>query len=111
MKLEADRYPQGALLTAELGGCVVCRSSKWKRYDACELAAASGWSGSILVDQGDADDFLERELQPERFVAACSSAGIPLELRMQPGYDHSYYFIASFMGEHIAHHAAVLCEG
>ncbi|TFH22491.1 MAG: S-formylglutathione hydrolase [Myxococcales bacterium] len=82
----------------------------WKQYDACELVAVCEWSKPILVDQGDADDFLERELQPERFVAACEAAHVPLELRMQAGYDHSYYFIASFVGEHVAHHAAALCE-
>ena len=83
----------------------------WKRYDACELVGESAWSRPILIDQGDADDFLERELQPQRFVAACEAAQVPLELRMQGGYDHSYYFIASFIGEHIAHHARALGEG
>jgi len=94
-----------------LTGYLGAERDAWKRYDACELVGDSGWDRPILVDQGDADDFLERELQPDRFVAACEAAGVPLELRMRAGYDHSYYFIASFMGDHIAHHAAVLCEG
>ena len=62
----------------------------------------------ILVDQGDADDFLVSELMPERLVAACQAAGHPLQLRMQPGYDHSYYFIGTFIGDHIAWHAQAL---
>jgi len=80
----------------------------WRRWDACELAAESGWSSPILVDQGDADPFLEEQLQPERLEKACAAAGIPLECRMQPGYDHSYYFIASFMQDHVEHHARLL---
>jgi S-formylglutathione hydrolase len=61
-----------------------------------------------LVDQGEADGFLEEQLRPELLVAACQAAGQSLELRMQPGYDHSYYFIASFMEDHLRHHAAAL---
>ena len=59
----------------------------------------------LLVDQGDADEFLQRELRPELLREACAAAGHPLELRLQPGYDHSYYFISTFIGEHIAWHA------
>ena len=80
----------------------------WRRYDACELLAESAWRRSILVDQGDADGFLDVQLKPERLREACASAGVPLELRLQAGYDHSYYFIASFVGDHIAHHARAL---
>ncbi|MGH0037516.1 MAG: S-formylglutathione hydrolase [Myxococcota bacterium] len=80
----------------------------WRAHDACELAAHAGWSSPILVDQGDADPFLEEQLKPGLFREACAAAGIPLELRLQPGYDHSYYFIASFMGDHLAHHARLL---
>lgn len=80
----------------------------WKRWDACELAAQSGWSSPILIDQGGADPFLEEQLKPELLEQACSAAGIPLECRIQPGYDHSYYFIASFMQDHIEHHARLL---
>jgi len=80
----------------------------WRRYDACELVGGSGWSSPILVDQGDADPFLEVQLQPERLRAACAAARVPLELRIQPGYDHSYWFIASFIADHLAHHARAL---
>ena len=65
----------------------------------------------LLVDQGDADEFLANQLKPELLQQACSNAGHPLTLRMQPGYDHSYYFIASFIGEHVAHHAKAMREG
>jgi S-formylglutathione hydrolase len=81
----------------------------WRDYDACALIAAGRrWTAPILVDQGTADAFLERELKPELLEAACSAAAIPLTLRRHDGYDHSYYFIASFIGEHIAHHARLL---
>ena len=62
----------------------------------------------LLIDQGEADEFLETQLKPQLLVEACAAAGHPLDLRMRPGYDHSYYFIASFIGEHIAHHAKAL---
>ena len=80
--------------------------SAWKAWDACELVA--GYTGEraalpILVDQGDADNFLDNQLKPDLFQQACDQAGHPLTLRMQPGYDHSYYFIASFIGDHLAH--------
>ena len=77
----------------------------WRQYDACALIADGGRSGEILVDQGDADDFLEDQLMPEKLQDACDRHGQPLQLRIQPGYDHSYYFIASFIGDHIAFHA------
>jgi len=80
----------------------------WLAYDACALVRERGFGGPILVDQGDADPFLERELQPERLSAACEEAGVTLDLRMHEGYDHSYYFIATFVGDHIGHHAAIL---
>jgi len=80
----------------------------WQQYDACALVAGARERLPLLVDQGDADEFLATQLQPERLREACDAAGHPLTLRMQPGYDHSYYFIASFIGEHIAHHAAAL---
>lgn len=83
----------------------------WRDWDACALIAGGAGTGSavpILVDQGDADEFLEQQLQPQRLQDACDAAGQALTLRLQPGYDHSYYFIASFIGEHIAHHAAAL---
>src|SRR5690606_20662255 len=80
----------------------------WKQYDAVELVGTAQERLPLLVDQGDADEFLEGQLRPQLLQAACDAAGHPLDLRMQPGYDHSYYFIASFIGEHIAHHAAAL---
>jgi S-formylglutathione hydrolase len=80
----------------------------WQAYDATALVASATERLSLLVDQGDADEFLRAQLQPEWLQAACAAAGHPLVLRMQPGYDHSYYFIASFIGEHIAHHARAM---
>ena len=80
----------------------------WKRHDATELVKSSTEKLPILIDQGDADEFLQSQLKPEWLEAACAAAGHPLTLRMQPGYDHSYYFIASFIGEHIAYHARAL---
>ncbi|QDW66541.1 S-formylglutathione hydrolase [Luteimonas granuli] len=80
----------------------------WKQHDAVELVKSAKERLPLLVDQGEADEFLESQLRPHLLQAACEAAGHPLELRMQPGYDHSYYFIASFIGEHIAHHAAAL---
>jgi S-formylglutathione hydrolase len=77
----------------------------WAAYDACKLIGGSGWRGPILIDQGTDDEFLETQLRPELFDEACRSAGVPLTLRRQQGYDHSYYFIATFIGEHITHHA------
>jgi S-formylglutathione hydrolase len=60
----------------------------------------------MLVDQGEADGFLAEQLRPELLREAAAAAGYPLTLRLQPGYDHSYYFIATYIGEHIAFHAA-----
>ena len=77
----------------------------WKQWDAVELIAGAPERLPLLVDQGDADEFLQRELRPELLRDACEAAGHPLELRLQPGYDHSYYFIATFIGDHIAWHA------
>jgi S-formylglutathione hydrolase len=80
----------------------------WRAWDATELAAASGWQTEVLVDQGGADNFLADQLNPELLRQAFAEAGIPLTLRYQAGYDHSYYFMASFMGDHLAHHARLL---
>jgi S-formylglutathione hydrolase len=87
-----------------LGG----NGAHWREHDSCHLVGTSGWTSPILVDQGTADEFLETQLQPEFFVRACRDAGVPLILRRQDGYDHSYYFISTFMGDHIAHHAKLL---
>ena len=80
----------------------------WKQHDTVALIANASERLPLLVDQGDADEFLEGQLKPALLEAACRDAGHPLTLRMQPGYDHSYYFIASFIGEHMAHHATAL---
>lgn len=81
----------------------------WQAYDASLLVGASAWKRPILIDQGKADSFLgQGQLLPEVFEAACESAGVDLTLRLQPGYDHSYYFIATFMEDHLRHHAAAL---
>ncbi|ADM08844.1 esterase D [Parvularcula bermudensis HTCC2503] len=77
----------------------------WAPYDACALIAAGRRLPALLVDQGTADTFLERELQPQRLEAACAAAGQPLTLRRQDGYDHSYYFISTFMADHLHWHA------
>jgi len=83
----------------------------WAAHDACRLIESHGWSRDILVDQGDADNFLEEQLRPELLEEACEKAGISLDLRRQHGYDHSYYFVASFIGEHISWHAERLKDG
>ena len=80
----------------------------WAQHDAVELVKTAQEKLPLLVDQGDADEFLDAQLRPQLLQEACAAAGHPLTLRMQPGYDHSYYFIASFIGDHIAHHAAAL---
>ena len=90
------------------GGYLGPDRDAWKAYDATELIAKSNWDSEILIDQGSADDFLESQLQPERFREACEAANVSLTLRYHEGYDHSYYFIASFMEDHIAHHARLL---
>ena len=81
---------------------------EWENWDACVLVAQSDFRGMVLVDQGDADNFLDEQLKPQALRSAFENAGQKLELRMQSGYDHSYYFIASFIGDHIAHHARQL---
>ncbi len=80
----------------------------WKQHDAVELVKSAQEKLPLLVDQGDADEFLATQLRLELLQAACEAADHPLQLRMQPGYDHSYYFIASFIGDHIAHHAKAM---
>ena len=81
----------------------------WAAYDAVELINAGARLPGILVDQGTADEFLdEGQLLPETLEAACERAAIPLQLRRQSGYDHSYHFIATFIGEHVAYHAEAL---
>ena len=80
----------------------------WRDYDATELVKKRPSPAKILIDQGSADEFLELQLKPDLLVKACEDAGQHFELRMQPGYDHSYYFIQSFVADHLRHHAAAL---
>ncbi len=84
--------------------------SAWQQYDATELVKSVDElpKSKILIDQGLADQFLERELHPHLFEAACAERGVELELRRHAGYDHGYYFIATFMDDHLRHHAAIL---
>jgi S-formylglutathione hydrolase len=77
-------------------------------YDACELVKKQNFPNQILIDQGDADRFLQPQLRPELFEQACAQAGQSLQLRRHAGYDHSYYFIASFIDDHLRHHARAL---
>jgi S-formylglutathione hydrolase len=77
----------------------------WRKHDAVALIEDGACLPELLVDVGDADTFLEQELRPELLERACADAGIALTLRRQPGYDHSYYFISSFMAEHLRWHA------
>ena len=85
--------------------------STWHDYDSCEVARgfADGPAHSkILIDQGLADAFLEEQLKPQLFEQACAESGLPLEVRRHEGYDHGYYFIASFIEQHLQHHAEIL---
>nr|WP_321277504.1 alpha/beta hydrolase-fold protein [Thiomicrorhabdus indica] len=83
----------------------------WPAYDAVELIANGAYFEQVLVDQGTANEFLtEGQLQPESLQKSCEDKGIQLQLRMQEGYDHSYHFIATFIGEHIAYHAKALLQ-
>ncbi|ABI73883.1 S-formylglutathione hydrolase [Shewanella frigidimarina] len=81
---------------------------QWKQYDSCELMANSQQFVPALVDQGSNDNFLNEQLKPQDLVKVAKDKGYPLELRMQPGYDHSYYFIATFIEDHLRFHAKYL---
>jgi S-formylglutathione hydrolase len=82
--------------------------ASWKQYDAVALIQAGHQPPPLLIDQGEADEFLEFQLKSELLQEACRIAGYPLQFNRRPGYDHSYYFIASFIGEHLKFHAALL---
>ena len=88
-----------------LGHYLGAEGPAWRRHDAVALVEDGARVGDLLVDVGTADQFLDKELKPELLEAACAAAGIPLTLRRQPGYDHSYYFISTFMADHVAWHA------
>lgn len=92
------------------GGYLGDDREAWKQYDASELVgrASQRFAQGILIDQGLADQFLAEQLYPDVFETACREAGQPLTLRRHDGYDHGYYFISTFIGDHLAHHASVL---
>lgn len=83
--------------------------SSWATSDATALLISKGWSGPpILVDQGEADPFMATQLRPELLEAACAVAQVPLQLRRQPGYDHGYFFVSSFIEDHLRYHRSQL---
>ena len=88
-----------------LGGYLGADRAGWREYDACALIEDGARLPDLLVDQGEADNFLHDQLKTGLLVQACHKAGQPATIRMQPGYDHSYYFISSFMAEHVGWHA------
>jgi S-formylglutathione hydrolase len=88
-----------------LGGYLGANKDAWRKHDTVALIEDGAKFGDLLVDYGDADQFLTEQLRPELLQAACEKAGIPLTLRRQAGYDHSYYFISTFMGDHLRWHA------
>jgi S-formylglutathione hydrolase len=89
-----------------LTGYLGAEHARWRDYDATVLVEERGWRGPpILVDQGTRDPFLESQLKPELLREACARAGVPLRLRLQDGYDHSYFFVATFMEDHLRFHA------
>jgi S-formylglutathione hydrolase len=88
-----------------LGGYLGADQAAWAEYDACALIEGGARLPGLLVDQGEGDNFLVEQLKPELLKVACEAADQPLTLRMQPGYDHSYYFISTFMADHLRWHA------
>jgi len=94
-----------------LGRYLGSDTDNWRDYDACDVARRATRGGRwrrILVDQGSDDAFLTEQLRPDLLERACAESGLPLQLRYQDGYDHSYYFISSFVEDHLRHHAALL---
>ena len=94
-----------------LGGYLGDDSAAWRKHDAVALIEDGARVEEILVDVGEADPFIEKELRPELLEQSCAAAGIPLTLRRHAGYDHSYYFISTFMADHVAWHAERLEGG
>ena len=92
-----------------LSGYLGADRESWRSYDAAELVRSMRYGGTILVDQGGADKFLAEQLKPELLREAARASGTPLALRRHDAYDHSYYFIATFIEDHLRHHASVLC--
>ena len=93
-----------------LTGYIGADRTNWRQYDACELVANGASHQRLFIDQGEADQFLEEQLMPERLEAVCAEHDHPLTLRRQPGYDHSYFFIASFIEDHLRYHAEHLMK-
>lgn len=91
-----------------LGGYLGDDPAAWRTHDAVALIEDGARVPELLVDQGEADTFLAEQLRPQLLADACAAAGIPLTLRLQPGYDHSYYFVSTFLADHVAWHAARL---
>ncbi|MCA9518237.1 MAG: S-formylglutathione hydrolase [Myxococcales bacterium] len=91
-----------------LGGYLGDDRRAWAEYDAAALVRSRGYRGALLVDQGLADGFLAEQLRPEALEEACEAAGVELALRRHEGYDHSYYFVATFIEDHLRFHAEVL---
>jgi S-formylglutathione hydrolase len=89
-------------------GYLGSQREEWNAYDATALVRERPFGGEILIDQGLADTFLDDQLRPDLFIEACREVGQPLRLRKHPGYDHSYYFISTFIGDHLRHHAKAL---
>ena len=88
-----------------LSGYLGSDKKSWRKYDACALLEDGARLTELLVDQGTADQFLETQLKPQLLERACAKAGIPLTLRMHEGYDHSYFFISTFIEDHLRWHA------
>ncbi|MGJ8663701.1 MAG: alpha/beta hydrolase-fold protein, partial [Marinicella sp.] len=82
--------------------------SQWQQYDTVELIKTVSHRMPLFIDQGSDDEFLDEYLKPDLLQAACEENNHPLTLRMQAGYDHSYYFVSSFIADHMAYHATVL---
>jgi S-formylglutathione hydrolase len=91
-----------------LAGYLGDDAATWAEHDACALLQSREFAGDLLVDQGEADEFLAGQLRPDLLEAACAQAQVPLTLRLQPGYDHSYWFVATFMEDHLRWHGARL---
>ena len=109
MVLRSCFFPRATFrFTLGFGGYLGDNKDSWADYDACSLIETAQERLPLLIDQGDADNFLAEQLKPHLLEEACAQASHPLTLRMQSGYDHSYFFIASFMPDHVAWHADAL---
>jgi len=92
-----------------LTGYLGADPTRWREYDATALIEERGWTGPpIVVDQGTKDPFIDTQLKPELLREACERRGVALDLRLRDGYDHSYFFIATFVEDHLRFHAAHL---